>query len=78
MIYAEGCSTEIEGSELGVMVEFQCICASLADAGVPLEHLHECVENGYDAYLEKQKRMKKDAKSLIKKVARNAQKNQRD
>lgn len=75
MIYAEGCRVELDGNMLDVIVEFQCICATMADAGYPIEHIHECVDNGFEACAEKHDETKKQAHNLIKKVAKNAQKN---
>lgn len=75
MIHAEGPRVEMDGSELDIIVEFQCICATMCDVGYPVEHLHECVENGFQAWTKKQERNKKIAKGLIKKVVKNAQAN---
>lgn len=63
----------MDGSELDIIVEFQCICATMCDVGYPVEHLHECVENGFQAWASKQEKTKKKAKRLINKVAKNAQ-----
>lgn len=75
MIHAEGCGVMLDGDMLDVIVEFQCVCATMADAGYPIEHIHECVDNGFAACAEKHSRNKKKARRLIRKVAKNAQKN---
>lgn len=43
MINANGVRVEMDGSEFQIIIEFQCVCATMCDAGYPVEHLHECV-----------------------------------
>lgn len=73
MIHAEKAKVAMNGSELMIICEFQSICATMCDVGYPVEHLHECVENGFQAWASKQERTKKKAKRLIKKVVKDAQ-----
>lgn len=75
MIHASGAKVTMEGSELAIIVEFQCVCATMCDAGYPVEHLHECVENGFHAFVSKQEQNKKNVNRLINKVVKDAQAN---
>ena len=75
MIHAEESEVVMNGNGLVIFCEFQCICASMCDAGYSVEHLHECVESGFEAW-QKMKNSRKDkAMKLIKKVDKDAQKN---